>query len=167
MYLLDTAVIAELGRAKAGKANPQVARWAAGVASQNLFISALSLLELAGGAAQAERKDRTSAAALRAWAEETVPKAFDGRILAVDAAVARKRATLPFQDLRTDRDAVLAATALAHGLTLVTRTPAAYRFARLKLLDPWSHAAPEMADGDWQDAARSGPYWLKSLFQRF
>lgn len=167
MYLLDTPVIAELGRAKSGKANPSVTRWAAGVASQNLFISALSLLELTGGAVQAERKDRTHGAALRAWAEDTVPKAFDGRILAVDLAVARKRAALPFNEPRSDRDAVLAATALAHGLTLVTHNPAAFRFARLKLFDPWSHAEVDETGGDWQEAARSGPYWLKNLFLRF
>jgi predicted nucleic acid-binding protein len=167
MYLLDTPVIAELGRAKSGKANASVTRWAAGVASQNLFISALSLLELTGGAAQAERRDRTSGAALRAWVEETVPKAFDGRILPVDLAVVRKRAALPFHEPRTDRDAVLAATALAHGLTLVTRNTSAFRFARLKLFDPWSHAGVDESDGDWQDASRSGPYWLKNLFLRF
>ncbi|HVZ29377.1 MAG TPA: type II toxin-antitoxin system VapC family toxin [Asticcacaulis sp.] len=166
MYLLDTPVIAELGRAKSGKANPRVARWVAGVASQNLFISALSLLELEGGAAQAERRDRASGAALRAWAEETVPKAFDGRILSVDLAVARKRAALPFHEPRSDRDAVLAATALTHGLTLVTHNPSAFRFARLKLFDPWSHAAPEDT-ADWQTAARSGPDWFKNLFLRF
>lgn len=167
MYLLDTPVIAELGRAKSGKADPRVMRWAAGVASPNLFISALSLLELAGGAAQAGQRDKASGAALRAWAEETVPKAFDGRILPVDLAVARKRATLPFHDPRTDRDAVLAATALTHGLTLVTHNPSAFRFARLKLFDPWRHAGPETSEGDWQAAARSGPDWLKNLFLRF
>jgi predicted nucleic acid-binding protein len=167
MYLLDTPVIAELGRAKSGKANPRVTRWAADVASQNLFISTLSLLELAGGAAQAERRDKAAGAALRAWAEDTVPKAFDGRILAVDQAVAKKRASLPFHEPRADRDAVLAATALAHGLTLVTHTPSAYRFARLKLFDPWSHAGPDAPEEDWQAAARTGPYWLKNLFQRF
>jgi predicted nucleic acid-binding protein len=167
MYLLDTPVIAELGRAKSGKANASVTRWAAGIASQNLFISALSLLELAGGAAQAERKDRSHGAALRAWAEDTVPKAFDGRILAVDLEVARRRAALPYHEPRADRDAVLAATALAHGLTLVTHNASAYRFARLKLFDPWSHAEGDESNADWQDAARSGSYWLKTLFQRF
>lgn len=167
MYLLDTPVIAELGRAKSGKANPSVARWAAGVASPNLFISALSLLELTGGAIQTERRDRAAGAAWRTWVEDTVPKAFDGRILAVDLAVARKRATLPFQDPRSDRDAVLAATALAHGLTLVTRNTSAFRFARLKLFDPWSHAEVDESNGDWQEAARSRPDWLKTLFQRF
>lgn len=166
MYLLDTPVIAELGRAKAGKADPRLTRWAAGVASQNLYISALSLLELAGGAAQAERRDRAAGAAWRTWVETTVPKAFDGRILAVDQAVVRRRAALPFNEPRADRDAVLAATALTHGLTLVTRQPSAYRFARLKLFDPWSHVEVDDS-GDWQEAARGGPYWLKNLFLRF
>ena len=173
MYLLDTPVIAELRKARAGKADPHVATWAAGIASQNMFMSALSLLELENGVAQAERKDRAQGAALRAWLDEQVMKAFDGRILAVDAAVVKKRAALPFHDGKGEghggRDALLAATALVHGLTLVTRNVAAFRAGRVKLFNPWGYT-PEAAEeeaADWQQATQSGPLWLKNLFLRF
>ena len=167
MFLLDTPVISELRKAKSGQADEHVTRWASGVARQNLFISVVSLLELEAGVAQAERKDKVQGSHLRVWLEESVPRAFDGRILAVDMEVVKKRAALP-AEVRSDRDAVLAATALAHGLTLATRNTAAYRFGRVKLFNPWGYTEEEEDVGaDWQQVARSGPMWLKNLFLRF
>ncbi|MES1973762.1 MAG: type II toxin-antitoxin system VapC family toxin [Pseudomonadota bacterium] len=164
MYLLDTGVVAELRKAKAGRSDPGLARWAAGIASQNLFLSALSLVELDAGAAHLERRDKAGAAAVRAWIDGQVMAAFEGRILPVDAAVARRRAGLPYADAR---DGLLAATALEHGLTLVTRHAAAFRAGRVKTFNPWGYApeAPE-EDQDWAQAPRAGPQWLKSLFVR-
>ncbi len=168
MYLLDTPVIAELRKAKSGKADPHVTTWASAVASQNMFMSCLSLLELEGGVAQAERKDRVAGAALRTWLDEQVMKAFDGRILPIDTAVVRKRATLHAHEPRGERDALLAATALAHGLTLVTRNLSAFRTGRVKLFNPWGYTPDIEEDGtDWQQATQSGPLWLKNLFLRF
>lgn len=173
MFLLDTPVIAELRKAKAGQADAQVTRWASSTASQNLFISVISLLELDAGVAQLERKDRAQGTAMRAWLDDVVPRAFDGRILSVDVAVTKKRAALPYAesrqaDSRHERDALLAAIALTHGLTLVTRNLSAFRFGRVKLLNPWGYT-PEQEDdgGDWQEVSRSGPMWLKNLFLRF
>ncbi len=168
MYLLDTPVIAELRNAKSGKANEAVTRWASNIASQNLFVSVVSLLELEGGVAQLESKDRTQGAAMRTWLDEVVPRAFEGRILSVDLAVTKKRATLPFSEPRHDRDAVLAATALTHGLTLVTRNLSAFRFGKVKLFNPWGYTPDgNEDDADWQQVASSGPMWLKNLFLRF
>lgn len=168
MYLLDTPVIAELRRAKSGRADPHVTTWAGGVASQNMFMSALSLLELEGGVAQVERKDRATGGLLRTWLDEQVMKAFDGRILAVDTAVVKKRASLHFHEPRNDRDALMAATALVHGLTLVTRNVAAFRTGRVKVFNPWGYTPETEEDvADWQQATQSGPLWLKNLFLRF
>ncbi|MBL7373054.1 VapC toxin family PIN domain ribonuclease, partial [Escherichia coli] len=89
---------------------------------------------------------------------------FEGHVLPLDAAVARRRGQLA---LAETRDALFAATALEHGLTLVTRNAAAYRGARLKLFDPRGYTADAAEDeGDWRDAARTGPLWLKNLFVR-
>ena len=169
MYLLDTPVIAELRKAKAGKADTHVATWASGIASQNMFMSTLSLLELESGVAQAERKDRALGAGLRQWMDEQVMRAFDGRILAIDTAVVKKRAAMHGHDPRNERDALMAATALVHGLTLVTRNTAAFRSGRIKVLNPWGYTpeADEGAEADWQQATQSGPLWLKNLFLRF
>jgi hypothetical protein len=164
MYLLDTGVVFELRKAKAGGTDPGLASWAAGVARQDLFVSALTLLELDSGAARLERRDKLAGTALKAWIDTQVATAFEGRILPVDAAVVRRRAQLALAD---SRDALLAATALEHGLTLVTRTTAAFRGARVKLFNPWGYT-PDLAedDADWGQASRTGPLWLKNLFVR-
>jgi len=169
MYLLDTPVISELRKAKTGRCDPGVVRWAAGVARQNLYMSAISLLELENSVARAERKDRTQGASLRTWLDEQVMKAFDGRILPVDAGVVKKRAALSQTESKNERDALITATAQVHGLVLVTRNASAFKSPRLKLFNPWGYTPEEdMAeDADWQQVARSGPLWLKNLFLRF
>ena len=164
MYLLDTEIVSELRKAKAGRTDPGLAGWAAGVARQSMFISALTLLELETGAARVERGDKAAGQALKAWIEGQVVTAFDGRILPVDAAVVRRRGQLGYAD---SRDGLIAATALEHGLTLVTRNPGAFKIGRMRLFNPWGYA-PEAADedADWGQAARAGPLWLKNLFVR-
>ncbi|MBW8880991.1 MAG: type II toxin-antitoxin system VapC family toxin [Asticcacaulis sp.] len=167
MYLLDTPVVSELRKARSGKADPGVVNWASGVARQNMYISALSLLELESGVAGAERRDRPLGEALRGWLDNQVTPAFEGRVLAVDAAVVKKRATLPFSDPKGDRDALVAATALVHGLTLVTRHVSNFRAGRVKVFSPWGYTPEIEEDADWQQVARGGPMWLKNLFLRF
>ena len=164
MFLLDTGVVLELRKAKAGRTDAGLASWAAGVPRQQLFLSALSLLELETSASRLERSDKAAGAALRGWIEAQVLAAFDGRILAVDAAVVRRRAQLALADTR---DALLAATALEHGLTLVTRTPALFKAGRVRIFNPWGYT-PDASedDSDWGQAARTGPLWLKNLFVR-
>jgi predicted nucleic acid-binding protein len=163
MYLLDTPVVLELRKAKAGRTDAGLATWASGIARQNLFLSALSLLELENTAARAERQDKAGGQALRDWIADRVMPAFDGRILPVDAAVVRRRAQISLADAR---DALLAATAIEHGMTLVTRQTAAFKGARLKLFNPWGYTPEDEEDSDWRQAARSGPLWFKNLFVR-
>ena len=166
MYLLDTQVVLELRKAKAGDADLGVQKWAAEVAPPKLFISAITLLELENSVVRQERKDKTAGAALRAWLDDRVMKAFDGRVLALDAAVARRRGNVP---LVNSRDALLAATALVHGLTLVTRDVVAFRSSRAKLFNPWGYApeAVEEDAADWRAVAKGSPLWIKNLFLRF
>lgn len=164
MYLLDTGVVFELRKAKAGRTDPGLAGWAASVPRQSLFLSALALLELDTGAAAVERQDKMAGTALRDWIDKQVLPAFEGRILAIDTAVVRRRAQLAYADAR---DSLIAATALEHGLMLVTRTPAAFKAGRVKVFNPWGYA-PDAFDeeADWGQAARTGPLWLKNLFVR-
>ena len=164
MFLLDTEIVLELRKAKSGGTDPGLAGWAGGVDRQDLFLSAFTLIELDGAAARLERSDKAAGAALRAWIDGQVMQAFDGRILPVDAAIARRRAQLALPELRA---ALLAATALVHGLVLVTRTPAAFKAARVRTFNPWNYR-PDAADedNDWRQAARTGPLWLKNLFVR-
>lgn len=163
MYLLDTNVVFELRQAKSGRTDSGLAAWAAGVARHNLFVSALTLLELEGAAGRLERKDKASGSALRRWIDNQVMAAFDGRILPVDAAIVRRRGQLPYAD---SRDGLLAATAIEHGLTLVTRSTAAFKAGRVKTFNPWGYSAEAAEEEDWGQAARTGPLWLKNLFVR-
>lgn len=164
MFLLDTGIVFELRKARAGGAEAGLTAWASGVARERLFLSAISLVELETNAAEAARRDKAAGLALRNWIDEQLVPAFEGHVLPLDAAVARRRGQLALADTR---DALFAATALEHGLTLVTRNTAAFKGARVKLFDPRGYTPDALdEDGDWRDAARTGPLWLKNLFVR-
>lgn len=137
MFLLDTNVVSELRKARAGKAHPHVAAWAQAVHEGSLFLSAIIVQELEIGVLQLERKDPTQGAILRRWLEESVLPAFDGRVLPVDVAVARCSARLHVPDPQPYRDGLIAATALVHGMTIVTRNIADFRPTGVPLLNPW------------------------------
>ena len=137
MYLLDTNVISELRKVGSGKADARVVAWAQGVDAAALYISAITLLELELGVLQIERRDAAQGAMLRAWLDGQVVPAFGDRILAVDAEVARRCAQLHVPDPRAERDALIAATALIHGMTLVTRKTSDFAPTGVATINPW------------------------------
>src|SRR5271157_2117710 len=122
MYILDTHVVSELR--KGTKAHREVRTWAQALPAASLYLSAISILELEIGILLIERRDQKQGATLRAWMDGRVLPAFSGRILAIDAAVAQRCAALQVPNPRSDRDALIAATALVHGLTVATRNVA-------------------------------------------
>jgi hypothetical protein len=137
MYVLDTNVVSELRKIRAGKADPNVAAWAEKIDATNLFVSAITIMELELGILSIERKDTTQGKVLRAWLEHRVLPEFDGRILPVDTAVAQRCARLHVPDKRGERDALIAATALVHGMTVVTRNVADFQMTLVPILNPW------------------------------
>jgi predicted nucleic acid-binding protein len=137
MYLLDTNVVSELRKGKTGKVNRNVSAWAKGVSPPTLFLSAISILELEIGILLIERRDRAQAVILRSWMEDHVLPAFDGRILAVDTAVARKCAALHIPTPRSDRNSLIAATAIVHGMTVVTRNVSDFEPTGVTVINPW------------------------------
>ncbi len=147
MYLLDTNVVSELRKVIAGRANPRVAAWQEQVNQSACLVSAVTLMELEIGVLRMERRDGRQGALLRAWLEERVVPEFAGRILPVDEAVARRCAGLHVPDPRPDRDALIAATALVHGLTLVTRNTADFAAMGVVLLDPWKPQTLQEIEG--------------------
>ena len=138
MFLLDTNVVSELRKAGTGRANPAVVAWAQDAAAATLFLPVIVVLEIERGVLMAERRDPAQGAALRAWLEDRVLPAFEGRILPVDTAVARRCAVLHVPDPKSDRDALIAATALVHGMTVVTRNVADFMVTGVPLLDPFA-----------------------------
>lgn len=137
MFVLDTNVVSELRKAKSGRADAGVVAWAKTVQASELFVSAITILELGMGVLQIERRDAAQGAVLRAWLDKHVLPGFTGRILPVDTGVARRCARLHVPDPRAERDALIAATALIHGMTVVTRNMADFAHTGVPLLNPW------------------------------
>lgn len=141
MFVLDTDVVSELRRAKSGKADPQVVAWASSVPQGALFLSAISVLELEMGVLSVTRRDAAQGALLRAWLDGHVLPAFAGRVLAVDTAVALCCARLHVPDPCAERDALIAATAIVHGMTVVTRNVSDFVATGVALFNPWEFHA--------------------------
>ena len=142
MQLLDTNVVSELRKIKSGRANRQVSRWAASAPVGAFFISVFTLMELETGVRLVERRDTAQGALLRAWLDTQVIPGFAGRLLPVDDVVALRCAALHVPDPRPERDALIAATALVHGMTVVTRKVADFAPMGVALLNPWLVPAP-------------------------
>jgi predicted nucleic acid-binding protein len=138
MFLLDTNVVSELRRARVGKADPRVVAWADGIETDSLYLSVLTVMELEQGVLRIERRDMAQGGTLRAWLEGQVLPAFHGRILPIDTVVARRCARLHTPDPHAERDALIAATALVHGMTVVTRNIQDFATTGATLLNPWA-----------------------------
>lgn len=164
MYLLDTAIVSALKQARSGGGDAGLALWAGGVPRQELFLSVVTLLELqeAAGGATGRKRSADAGLTLSAWIDDRVVPAFEGRILPVDLAVAQRAGGLAYAEMR---DALLVATALVHGLTLVTADPAAYKVGRPRLFCPTGYT-PQAPEEDWREAARGGSQWFRNLFVR-
>jgi predicted nucleic acid-binding protein len=139
MFLLDTNVVSELRKAKSGRAATAVLDWARSTPTASMFLSAISILELEIGVLLVERRDRTQGASLRRWLNDQVLPAFSDRILPIDTQTALRCASLHVPDPHSERDALIAATALVHGMTLATRNTSDFRSTGVSLVNPWQH----------------------------
>lgn len=138
MYLLDTNVISELRRSRTRRADRRVKAWSASVDAGSMFLSVISLLELELGTLLMERRDPAQGAALRSWMNNQVLPSFSGRILSIDSDTALRCAVLHVPNPRSYRDSLIAATALVHGMTVVTRNTSDFEFTGVELLNPWT-----------------------------
>lgn len=140
MFLLDTNVISELRKLGDGKANERVAKWVSGSDASSFYISALTLMELEIGILRMERRDAEQGKRLRRWMDRRVRTEFLERTLPVDSAVALKCAQLHVPDPRSERDALIAATAIVHGMTVVTGNVVHFETTGAVVIDPWAEA---------------------------
>ncbi|EDX83583.1 hypothetical protein S7335_763 [Synechococcus sp. PCC 7335] len=137
MFLLDTNVVSELRKVGAGRANPQVTRWAIATPGEQTFLSAITIFELERGVLQIERRDYEQGKALRQWLNDGVLANYANRIIPFDTKIAQRCASLHVPDPQSDYDAMIAATALENSLIVVTRNTKDFEKTGVKLLNPW------------------------------
>ena len=130
-YVLDTNVVSEPRKAGAGQANAKVSAWIANVDTSALFLSAITVMELEIGI-------QRQGIVLRAWMNGRVMRTFAAQVLPIDVKIARRCAAPHVPDRRSERDALIAATALVHGMIVVTRNVADFTPLGTPLLNPWS-----------------------------
>lgn len=136
-YLLDTNVVSEL-RKPEKRADSRVRSWIAARDPLDLYLSVLTIMEIEIGIGRLNRRDSVQAGLLQAWLEDNLLKVFSGRILPMDLAVARRTARLHVPDPSPERDAIIAATAAVHGLTVVTRNVKDFELLDVAIIDPWA-----------------------------
>ena len=137
MHLLDTNVVSIFRRID--KAPQQILDWAASVDAEEFYLSVITILEIEQGILMKERKDKMQADLYRDWLNNDILVRFEDRILPVDLAVARRCARLHVPDRKSERDALIAATALVNGMTVVTRNEVDFKATGVPLIDPWSY----------------------------
>jgi predicted nucleic acid-binding protein len=137
MYLLDTNVVSELRKSADGRINKGVQSWAEAIFPELMFISAITVLELEIGVLQIERRDKKQGAVLRHWLNQNVLPAFSDRVLPVDLAVAQRCASLHVPNPKSERDSMIAASAMESRMTIVTRNVSDFSQSGVKVFDPW------------------------------
>jgi len=136
MYLLDTNVISEMRKLKSGRADPNVQHWANSVPKSQLYVSVITLLELKVGVLQLMRKDPIQGRILNKWLIDQVFVLFADRTLAVDSEIALRCAELHVPITASRYDSLIAATALVHNMTVVTRNTADFASTGVSVLNP-------------------------------
>ena len=141
MYLLDTNVVSELRKATSPRIDQRVLAWSRNVSTASLYVSVVTILELERGVLLVARRDPAQAAILRRWLDENLLDAFTDRVIPIDTAVARRCGGLHVPDPRPERDALIAASALVHGMTVVTRNVGDFEPMGVATINPWREAA--------------------------
>jgi len=137
MYVLDTNILSELRPRRNRESDPRVIAWARSVSPSSLYLSVICIFELQMGILQKQRTDQAQASVLRSWLTDYVMRSFSDRILPVDTAVALRCAALHVPDPFSYRDSLIAATALVHSMTVVTRNVSHFARSGVKVLNPW------------------------------
>lgn len=135
MFLLDTDVVWELRLPR--RANPRMLSWAKSHDKTDFFLSAATVMELQYGALLLERRDPVQGEPLKRWVVDRVLPDFAARTLPLTSEIALVCAQLHVTNRRGERDAWIAATALVHGMTVVTRNTQDFALTGAKLLNPW------------------------------
>jgi hypothetical protein len=142
MYLLDTNVVSETRkvrgtRSQRARIDQRVQVWLESIPPSNLYLSVITILELEIGFHLLDRRDPAQAGVIRSWVRNHVLPAFSDRILDVNIDIVQHCAALHVPDPKDDRDSLIAATALVHSMTVVTRNVSHFAHSGVKILNPW------------------------------
>ena len=150
MYLIDTNVVSELRRVQTGRGDANVAKWGLETPEHLLYLSVVSLRELESWVLRKERKDAEQGRSMRRWIDQQVRPSFAPRLLPVTEEIALACARLFVPNPPPIADAYIGATALVHGLTVVTRNVADFAPMGVEILNPWeppNEVAPKSKSG--------------------
>ena len=136
MLLLDTNVVSELRKVRNGRASSSFIAWEATVRSTELMISVITIQELETGVLRLERSNPRQAQVLRDWLMDYVIVEFRNRTLPITTEIARRSALLLIDD-GSYTDALIAATAYVHGLTVATRNVKHFANTGVRVINPW------------------------------
>ena len=143
MYLLDTNVLSELRPRARRRPDAAVLNWASSINAEEAYVSAVTIMEPEAGILRLELRDAIQGAHLRSWLDEIISEGLLERVLSYDAKTALVCAGLHVPRTRPERDAMIAATALVHDLTVVTRNERDFAGAGVRVLNPWKRGEAE------------------------
>ena len=135
MFILDTNVISEMR--KGHKGDPNVVAWASKTDLSSMYVSVISLAEIETGVLLMENKDAGQGAILRKWLDDHVMKAFGNRIIDIDQFTAKAIANINVPNARPFKDSCIAASAMQHKMTVVTRNTKDFEGIKVNLINPW------------------------------
>ena len=133
MYLLDTDVLSDLRKARS---SPNVLAWVDAIAPTDLYLSVVTIFEIEFGIEQQRRDDPAFSKKLESWLEDTV-RLYGDRVLPLTTKIAQRWGRLAVKVGNKDFDLGIAATALEHRLTVVTRNVAHYEWTGVPLINPF------------------------------
>lgn len=136
MFLIDTMVLSELRRRQR---DPGVVAWIAQQRHEDCFLSVVSIGEIERGLVQQRRVDAAFSRQLASWLDQLL-RSYGDRLLPVDVGIARRWGRLSAELVHDGSDLLIAATALEHGLTVVTRNLRHFTSTGVPTLNPWSEA---------------------------
>lgn len=143
MYLLDTNIISELRLLPKNRANANFVAWASQFPDDRIFyINSVVVMELERGVMLKQRKDPEQGNILANWLYNEILPSFSGRILNIDKAVAHVCSSLHVPNPKPENDAWIAATAIAHGMTLVTHNVKDFNGINVDIIDPFKFTPP-------------------------